>query len=378
MPEVKRMTMEDLSSEENLKELTDESKSGKVALSVLLEEKSPSTKEEKEEGMDAYNRLLKHFDIRVSSNPYLGTAAHSLSRFYKSNQPQSILLYPEFLNRVARQTLIAEPILQAIVATITPIEGNTYRSFRVEDAEDNVDSIRMKRVAEHAELPVVKITGNEESVELVKYGCMIDFTYEVARRIKIDLMKIHLQRILRQSALDEALEAIYVLINGDGNNNAAPVDLTSVLDTGGTGLTFNALMYWLLLYYPYQCNVVIGNVPTLVKLLTMTMPGVSPIAIWAMLNASAQTGDGIFPTISAPQGLYNPIKVYVHNGMPDDYLLGVDPRYGVEKLIEKGSELVETDKIIQSQFNNIAISEVVGYTKIDPNAARVLWINDEE
>jgi hypothetical protein len=42
-------------------------------------------------------------------------------------------------------------------------------------------------------------------------------------------------------------------------------------------------------------------------------------------------------------------------------LLGVDGRYALEMLLEAGSDIVETNKIIQNQYNQIVITENVGF-----------------
>lgn len=52
-------------------------------------------------------------------------------------------------------------------------------------------------------------------------------------------------------------------------------------------------------------------------------------------------------------------------------MLGVDNRFAVERIRERNAYLVETDKLITSQWNQIAISDVLGYAKLFAEAARV-------
>ena len=51
-------------------------------------------------------------------------------------------------------------------------------------------------------------------------------------------------------------------------------------------------------------------------------------------------------------------------------LLAIDQANGLEEFYENGSELVESERLITSQFENIAISEVVGWAKPDGQAFR--------
>ena len=51
-------------------------------------------------------------------------------------------------------------------------------------------------------------------------------------------------------------------------------------------------------------------------------------------------------------------------------IMAIDPSNGLEEFYENGSEIVESEKLITSQFENIAISEVIGWAKPDAQAFR--------
>jgi hypothetical protein len=63
------------------------------------------------------------------------------------------------------------------------------------------------------------------------------------------------------------------------------------------------------------------------------------------------------------------------DSLADKTLVGLDPRYALEMVSRVGADLTETDKIIRKQLNEVVISEIVGFSVMDPAAAKVLDIS---
>ena len=64
------------------------------------------------EGLDAFQRQLKRFDIHVK-----GAGSDMVEKFFHTSD--SAVLFPEFVSRVVRQGMEEESILPAITATVT-------------------------------------------------------------------------------------------------------------------------------------------------------------------------------------------------------------------------------------------------------------------
>ena len=80
------------------------------------------------EGLDAYQRQLKRFGIRVS-----GPGSDPVEKFFQSSS--SAALFPEYVARAVGQGMEAADQLKDMVATVTKIDGLDYRTITVEGEE---------------------------------------------------------------------------------------------------------------------------------------------------------------------------------------------------------------------------------------------------
>jgi hypothetical protein len=329
-----------------------------MSFSGLLEEMDPSEQYAGTElaNMDAFQRQLFFAGIRTQSIPEKGIYADQVNRFFQSNVPGSQVLFPEYINRMMRQALIAPDVLPWIIAVNTGVVGDFYRSIYT---NDTVAQRRMPRVGQGAELPKTSFTSSERAINLYKYGRILEGSYEYFRTVTIDLFSILLQRIALQANLDKADTAIDVAINGDGNSNAATNYNQSTLDTGVTP-TYKAFIAFALKFYPYQLNTLVGSDAAFINFLTMARPSVDPFQILNLLQA----GEIVTQRVELAQNLYSDVKLVYLPSVPANVLVGLDRRFALEQLNEIGASLVETDRLIQSQRNQIAISEKVGYAQI--------------
>ena len=77
------------------------------------------------EGLDAFSRQLKRFDIKVK-----GRNSDCVEKFFQSSN--SAALFPEYVSRAVMQGMERADILPNLVATVTDIEGMDYRSIASE------------------------------------------------------------------------------------------------------------------------------------------------------------------------------------------------------------------------------------------------------
>jgi hypothetical protein len=318
--------------------------------------------------LDAYQRQLAIAGIKTKSIPEKGVFADKVERFFQSNVPGSQVLFPEFINRTMRQAKLAPDILPYILATTTGIQaGEAYRTIYTNDV---VDDRRLFRVDQTAEMSRTRLGVSEHLVRMFKYGRILEGSYEFFRRVTIDLFAIILARIALQTNLDKATTAIDVAINGDGNSNPAVNYNQSALDTGTTP-TFKGYLAFALNFYPYQLTTLIGNASALTAFLTIQYPTINPLSVLSFL----QGGQTIPQRVDMPQPLYNDVQLIYLPDAPSNMLIGLDRSFAIEMIMENGSNLVETDRIVQRQVNDVVISEINGFAKIFPEATKTWTLN---
>ena len=97
-----------------------------VNFTKTLEELDPSENYEGTSlsGLDAFERQLKRFDIKVN-----GKNSDIIEKFFKTSE--SAVLFPEYIKRSVEQGLIEASVLPFITATVTMIDGNDYRTIEL-------------------------------------------------------------------------------------------------------------------------------------------------------------------------------------------------------------------------------------------------------
>lgn len=101
-----------------------------MSFTQFLENIDPTESADKS-GLDAFERQLLRFGIRTKNDPKSGIQASKGEMFFQSNLPESRILFPEFLNRIARVAVMAEEdVMSEIIAgTETITDAGIYRSL---------------------------------------------------------------------------------------------------------------------------------------------------------------------------------------------------------------------------------------------------------
>ncbi len=297
------------------------------------------------EGLDAYQRQLKRFDIKVS-----GPSSDVVDKFFKTSD--SAVLFPEYVSRAVRQGLEEANVLDQIVASTTVIDGLDYRSITSDPTEDDK---QLKVVAQGAHIPETNITMKENLVSLHKRGRMLVSSYEAIRFPRLDLFTVTLRQIGAYIARSQLSDAIDVLKNGDGNNNAAS---SSSVASAGT-LTYADLVSFWNGFDPYELNTIIADPAVMASILNLTEFRDAA----AGLNFHA-TGKAVTP-IGA--NLLKSSKVDAGS------LIGLDKSCALE-MVKTGDVLTEYDKLIDRQLERAAITCTAGFAKIFDGASKILTV----
>ena len=201
-------------------------------------------------------------------------------------------------------------------------------------------------------------------------------TYEFVRRCPIDLLATIINIVMKQNRVREADDAITVLrADMDASyqtdaNGAGGEDPSSAAGASPRNLSFRGFLSWAMRFYPYRLTTLVCNKQTLLTLVTLSKPSLDPFEV---LSAMRQGPDG--PTFTLVQPFWSNYRIVYNDTIPENKILGLNKQYALERIVELGADLVETEKIISRQFNKIVISEAHGYSKVMPNCIRELTLN---
>ena len=157
------------------------------SFSQVLEREDPSEryKGTSLEGLDAFQRQLKRFDIKVK-----GAASDVVEKFFQT--ADAAVLFPEYIARTVRLGMEEGDILPHITAAVTKIDGMDYRSITSEAGGEEKE---LRLVAEGTAIPETTIKVQANLVPLKKRGRMLVASYEAVRYQKLDLFSVTLRQI---------------------------------------------------------------------------------------------------------------------------------------------------------------------------------------
>jgi len=293
------------------------------------------------EGLDAFQRQLKRFDIKAK-----GAGSDVVEKFFST--AESAVLFPEYIARSVRQGMEESDILPLITATVTQFDGMDYRSIASVPEDEKV----LRRVEEGAKIPTTTVKTQNNLVQLHKRGRVLVASYEAIRYQKLDLFSVTLRQIgahINRMHLEDAVDVIF---NGDGNDNPA-------VQTQADGLSYDELVEFWGQFDPYEMNTLLVGGDTMVSLMKMS----------EMQDANAGLNFHGSGKIITPLGA----QLLRTSAMPAGKLVGLDRRYALE-MVKGGDVMVEYDKLIDRQLERAAITSISGFAKIFQDASRVLTL----
>jgi len=301
------------------------------------------------EGTDAFQRQLKRFGIRAK-----GAGSSPVEKFFRTMD--SAVLFPEYIARTVRQGMEENDILPAITATTTIIDAMDYRSIYSNPTDDDKE---LKDVEEGATIPETEVKTKEHLVKLSKRGRMLVASYEALRFQKLDLFGVMLRQIGAHIQKQQLADAVKVLIEGDGNDNAAvqyTIGTVPITGTKGT-LAYDQLVEFWGQFDPYTMNTLLCSTKCMIQMLKVP-------ELQNPLTGLNFQGTGKLTT---------PLGAQLHrtSAVADGVIIGLDNRYALEQ-VRAGDVLVEYDKLIDRQLERAAITSIAGFAKICDGAACVL------
>lgn len=293
-------------------------KTGKT-LTEILEELDPSDnyKGTALEGLDAFSRQLKRFDIKVS-----GSQSDIVDKFFTDDQ--TAILFPEYVRRCVEEGMSENPIIEDIVAVTTNIDGMDYRSVSAR-AVNNCET---------------RISINDNLCNIHKRGRLLVASYEALRFQRISLLSVMLKQIgqyIRKKQLFDALEELSTVewnwkpIKCYGGISVSDIHSIAKELCEGNGFTLNTLL--------------------------------CPMEIVSILK------EKFSDLIKYDNGnMYlNQIRIIPVLGDLTGKIIGIDKHYALE-MVKSGGVYVDYEKLINKQFERAEISCKTGFSLIFPKA----------
>lgn len=316
-----------------------------ISFSQYLEQLDPTStyKGSELERMDAFQRQLKRFDIKVS-----GAGSDRLEKFFRHSD--SSALFPEYVTRAVRTGMEESKILDSIIATKTKINNMDYRTISTNMSGEDLE---LKQVEEGAEIPTTAIGLKNTLVSLKKRGRMIEASYEAIKFQVIDLFTVALRQIGGYISKSQLADAVNVLLNGDGNQNPA-----QVITTAEAGkLSYADLVNLWNTLGDYQLNTILASPDIAVKILNL--PEFKNPAAGADFQSTGK--------LVSPLGA----NLITTTALEEGTIIGMDKRFALEMVVAS-DVTVEYDKLINTQLERAAITTIAGFAKIFPDAVKAM------
>ncbi len=284
-------------------------------------------------GLDAYERQLKRFDIKVN-----GVNSDMVEKFFRTTE--SSVLFPEFVRRAVAQG-INSTILSRIVAAKTTTDACDCRGIVLSDG----DTAYTTAIDAEGEIPASSVRLASSIVTLKKYGRVINAPYEAVRQQRLDVFAVALKAVGIQIGKAAAKLAVDTITSG--------VTADTMTDTD---FSYSELAAFWGKFTDFDMTTVICSPATAAKILAFTE-----------MNKSVVSGE---PTsVKTPFGA----EIVVSSAVADTKLIGIDKDFALE-MISGSDIIVDTDKLISSQIDKTAVTVTVGFSKIVSGAVRVLMV----
>ena len=307
------------------------------------------------EGLDAYQRQLKRFGIKVR-----GANSDCVEKFYDTTE--SSVLFPEYVARSVKTGMEEQDVISSIAASVTHFNGRDYRSLY---SEPTTSERELKNVSEGSSIPTTNMRTRDTLVTLNKRGRMLVATYEAIRFQRLDLFSVMLRQIGNHIMRMHLDDAINVITNGDGNENPADSFCVGDATIGGTAgtLTYNELLAFWNEFDPYTMNTIL----------------VAPDVMLQLLKCAEFQNPLTGLNFQGTGELTNPLgaKLIKTSAVPAGTLIGLDKNYALE-MISCGDVMVEYDRLIDKQLERAAITSISGFAKLYDGASKVLTLTAPE
>lgn len=266
----------------------------------------------------------------------------SVERFF-STDPNAKWLFPDIVREAVVEGLRGQPIYTQLIARDEQIDGAVYDLPYVEENEEEEE---LRLVKEGTVIPESEITYGDRIVRLEKLGRGIIASYEVIRRMSMDMLRIHLRRMgeCLGRHIDKRLALILVYGDNSGANTAPELLNSETANTWSYSDLVRAFLH-LTTKNHFRPTHLVADAETVEKILSL------PQFNDSNLFDFARTGN--LPT---PFG----VRLIPMSDHPPHCFTLLDARYAVIKLTEQ-DVLIEADRLIHQQWERTYLTVVTDF-----------------
>lgn len=269
------------------------------------------------EGLDAYARQLKRFHIKVS-----GEDVDTVSKFFQTSD--SSVLFPEYVLRTIKSEMDKESTYEDFYSVNTKISTTDYRSIRFYDIYKGEDE-------------ATKVLISSDLIQLRKNNQVLLTSYESIKYQSLSLFEAVLKHIGKKFKLRE-LSNLYVYMLSTSDY----CDFKKVED-----LSWHDIQTLDLLLKPSY------------NLTTLFMP----VELSVLKSFETEMGYKICNPY-----YFNDIRIIPER--KGRVVIGFDKNYAIEKV---SSDIqINFDRLIDCDFENTVISQLVGFNTISPSAIKAI------
>lgn len=282
------------------------------------------------EGLDAYERQLKRFDIKVS-----GEDCDRVEKFFIS--AESAVLFPEYVRRQIKAGMDSVSILPDIAAAKSYTDGYDYRALSMNVA--GTDS----SIAQLAALPATTVKLAATASALTKFGRILSCSYESIRK--------------------QRLEAFGVIIRALGAHisrsiNAACVNALSAAAGASTysgSISYASLAAFWASMKQYDMDIMLCSPTMMANILALS-------EMKYCVTDFCSSGK-----VVTPYG----VTLIKCPDLSDDTAIGLDSSCALEVIF--GTDvIVDFDKLISTQCDEVSASILCGFSVLTADAVKKL------
>jgi hypothetical protein len=269
----------------------------------------------------------------------------SVDRFFQSD-PNAKWLFPDVVREAVLAGLKRRPAYPDLIIRDEPISSTAFDVPYVEESEAEEE---LRAVAEGAAIPESEITYGDRIVRIDKKGRGVIASYEVIRRMSVDMLRVHLQRIGERLGRSLDARLAQVLVNGDSSGaGTAAITLNTATSNVWTYADLVKGFMTLTLDHYFAPTHMLAN-----SALCQTILGLAEFKEAALFDF-AKTGN-----LVTPFG----VRLVPMVDQPANKLTILDSGYAVQKLTEQDL-LLENDKLINQQWDRTYLTVVTDFAII--------------
>ena len=305
---------------------------GKTFTQALAELDPDSAYENTElKGLDAFERQLKRFDIKVK-----GANSDKVEKFFQSTQ--SAVLFPEYVRRAIKAGLNEASILPEVAATTTYTDSADFRGLTVTRTGSS------DVVAQAGNLPVTNVRLASSSQALTKFARKLSCSYESIRKQRLEAFGVILRNLGAAIARDVNGLCMSQITTGITPSSIA-----------GSDITYADLATFWSSMSSFNMTTMVCKPDTMAKILGLEQ-------MKYCVNDYMSSG-----MVRTPYG----VTLVKCSEIADSIAVGIDNSCAVEAVF--GSDvIIDYDKLLSTQCDEISCSVMVGFSVLTDGAVKVL------